>query len=154
MTMEKQAIAVTTIVADAQDAAVGERIHALEHAHGLEIVFLGREEMARRRLRTNTDQGTECRIALPREQRLFDGAVLLLEDTRAVVVRQEAETWLSLRASDTASALELGYFAGNMHWRVRFDGSVLHIATAGDLDDMLDRLQPLLEGGAISRVDP
>lgn len=153
MALETQAITVTTIVADVQEAPVGERIHALAHDHRLETVFLGQEEMARRRLRTSTDHGTECHIALPREQRLFDGAVLLLEDTRAVVVRQEAETWLSLRAADTASALELGYFAGNMHWRVRFDGPVLHIATPGDLEDTLARLQPLLDSGAIRRAD-
>lgn len=153
MAVEAQAITVTTIVADAQDAPVGERIHALEHDHRLETLFLGREDMARRRLRASTDHGTECRIALPREQRLFDGAVLVLEDARAVVVRQEAETWLSLRAADTASALELGYFAGNMHWRVRFDGPVLHVAATGELEDMLARLKPLLDGGAVSRVD-
>ncbi len=153
MTVEGRAITVTSIVADAQEVPVAERIHALEHAHAVETLFLGREDMARRRLRANTDHGTECRIALPREQRLFDGAVLMLGDTRAVVVRQEAETWLSLRAADSATALELGYFAGNMHWRVRFEGQVLHIAATGEVDDMLARLQPLLEGGGVSRVD-
>lgn len=153
MAADTQAITVTSIVADAQDETVGEMVHALEHEHRLETLFLGREEMARRRLRTNTDQGTECRIALPREQRLFDGAVLFLDETRAVVVRQEAETWLSLRASDIGSALELGYFAGNMHWRVRFDGAVMHIATGAEPEDMLTRLQPLLDGGTVSLVD-
>ncbi len=152
MAVDAQAITVTSIVADAQEAPVAERMHALEHDHAVETVFLGREDMARRRLRARTDHGTECRIALPREQRLFDGAVLLLDGARAVVVRQEAETWLSLRAADTATALELGYFAGNMHWRVRFDGDVLHIAATGEVDDMLERLAPLLDGGAVTRV--
>ncbi len=154
MAVDASAITVTTIAADAQDTAVADRLHALEHDGRLETVFLDREDMSRRRLRAGTDQGTECRIALPREQRLFDGAVLLLEDGRAVVVRQEAETWLSLQAADTPSALELGYFAGNMHWRVRFDGAVLHIAATGELDAMLERLEPLLDGGTITRIHP
>jgi urease accessory protein len=154
MAVETQPITVTNIVADVREAPVGERIHALEHDHRLETLFLDHEEMGRRRLRSNTDHGTECCIALPREQRLFDGAVLLLEDTRAVVVRQASDTWLSLRAADTASALELGYFAGNMHWRVRFSGPVLHIASEGGLEDMLARLQPLLDSGTISLADP
>lgn len=153
MAAQPHSVTVTTVAADARDPAVAETLHALEHEHRLERIFLNREDMGRRRLRVGTDHGTECRIALPRDLRLFDGAVLLLESERAIVVRQEAETWLSLRAADTVSALELGYFAGNMHWRVRFDGSILHIAATGEKDDMLTRLQPLLDGGAITRVD-
>lgn len=154
MDVNARPITVTTIVADANEGPVGEKIHTLAHDHRLETLFLDHEQMARRRLRTSTDHGTECLIALPREQRLFDGAVLLFEDTRAVVVREESDIWLSLWAADAASALELGYFAGNMHWRVRFDGPLLHIAVEGDLEDMLARLQPLLDGGAITRADP
>lgn len=153
MATETQPITVNNIVADVKDPVLGERIHELEHEHLLETVFLDHEDMARRRLRVNTDYGTECLIALPRTERLFDGAVLLVEDARAVVVRQEAETWLRLRAENLESALELGYFAGNMHWRVAVDGPELKIATAGDMEDILTRLQPLFESGSISRVD-
>jgi len=152
MTMESPPVEVTALAADGLDPVVAERIHDLAHDHCVETVFLCREDMGRRRLRVCTDQGTQCLIALPREVRLFDGAVLLLDTSRAIVVRQEAETWLSLRAADSASALELGYFAGNMHWRVRFEGSVLHLAATGAIEDMEKRLQPLLQSGAITRV--
>lgn len=152
MEAETQAIMVSSITADIQDPSVVDRIHALEHAHRVENLFLDREDMARCRLRARTDGGTEIRIALPREQNLFDGAVLLLEENRAVVVRQEAETWLSIEVDDIATALELGYFAGNMHWRVRFEGSVLRIAATGELDSMIERLQPLMASGALRQV--
>ena len=36
--------------------------------------------MSRRRLRVTTDKGNECAIALSRQEKLFDGAVLLLDD--------------------------------------------------------------------------
>lgn len=50
--------------------------------------------MARRRMRVCTQRGEEIAIALPREETLFDGAVLLLDDTRAIVVRATVECWL------------------------------------------------------------
>lgn len=153
MQEDPQSIIVTKIVAEEQDPSVAARIHALAHEHKVETIFLDREDMARRRLRVKTDHGSEYRIALPRELRLFDGAILVLELERAVVVRQEAENWLSLNVANVATALELGYFAGNMHWRVRFNGEVLHIAATGELENILNRLEPLLASGAISRVD-
>ena len=39
--------------------------------------------------------------------------------------------WLLIAPTDAAAALELGYFVGNLHWRVRFDGHVLKIALDG-----------------------
>jgi urease accessory protein len=51
---------------------------------------------------------------------LFDGAVLLLEPDRAIVVRVNAERWLSLPPRSIANAVEPGYQAGNLHWRARF----------------------------------
>lgn len=140
------------ILGSADDAALAGRLHDLEHAGALETVLLSREDLARRRLRTHTDRGSECAIALSRQERLFDGAVLLLEASRAVVVHMEPERWLPLRAADQAAALELGYFAGNMHWRVRFDGEVLRIALNGPEEDYLARLAPLLDGGRVRRA--
>ena len=70
--------------------------------------------MLRRRLRVTTDRGSECAIALAREDKLFDGAVLVLEDDRAVVVRAEETSWLVVAPADIAAAIELGYCSGNM----------------------------------------
>mgnify|MGYP006140052353 CR=1 FL=1 len=45
-----------------------------------------------------------------------------LAEARAVIVRVEPEAWLRLRPADAAAALAVGYHAGNLHWRVRFEG--------------------------------
>ncbi|MEE8275499.1 MAG: urease accessory protein UreE [Alphaproteobacteria bacterium] len=143
---------VTKLAGDAGDPDIGERLHALSHAGKVEYVTLSRADMSRRRLRVVTDKGTDCAIVLPRSERLSNGAVLLLEDNRAVVVRMGEEKWLAIAASDAAAALELGYLAGNMHWRVRFDGDVLRIALEGAPAGYLARLAPLLDGGRARRT--
>ena len=143
---------VTSLVGLASDADVGERLHALSHAGQVEYVILSRADMSRHRLRVTTDQGTECAIALPRSEKLANGAVLLLEAERAIVVRMQEEDWLDIAAVDDAAALELGYLAGNMHWRVRFDGAVLKIALEGPEASYLARLAPLLDSGRIRRA--
>ncbi len=143
---------VTSLVGLASDADVGERLHALSHAGQVEYVILNRADMSRHRLRVVTDRGTECAVALPRSEKLANGAVLLLEAERAIVVRMQEEDWLDVAAVDNAAALELGYLAGNMHWRVRFDGTVLKIALDGPEASYLARLAPLLDSGRVRRT--
>ncbi len=143
---------VTSLVGLAGDADVGERLHALSHVGKVEYVILNRADMSRHRLRVVTDRGTECAIALPRSEKLANGAVLLLEAERAIVVRMQEEDWLDVAAVDNAAALELGYLAGNMHWRVRFDGTVLKIALEGPEASYLARLAPLLDSGRVRRT--
>jgi urease accessory protein len=140
------------IVGIATHPDFAEHLHTLEHRGIVEYLLLEREDTQRHRLRATTDKGTECIIALPRSQKLSNGAILLLEPERAVVVRMKEERWLALTPCDLPTALELGYFAGNMHWRVSVDGPVLHIALEGPEQDYLDRLRQLLSTGRVERV--
>ena len=140
-------VRLTKVLGIASDPDTGERLHSLSHAGKVEYVTLGRADMSRHRMRVTTDRGTECAIALPRSERLSNGAVLLLAAERAIVVRMRGEEWLDIASVDAAAALELGYLAGNMHWRVRFDGSTLRIAVEGPESAYLARLAPLLEAG-------
>jgi urease accessory protein len=142
-----------SIVGLATDAALGERLHRLEHDGKVEYILLAGEDTARRRLHVATDRGTDCAILLSRSDRLANGAVLLLERDRAIVVRLKEEAWLALAPRDAAAALELGYFAGNMHWPVRFDGTMLRIALQGPVQGYLQRLDHLLKDGRIRRAD-
>jgi len=146
-------IRLSEIVGDSNDTQVAARLHSLEHNGRIEDVMLSRDDMARRRLRVLTSVGTECAIALPREQRLFDGAVLLLAEDRAIVVRMEPERWLRLQPVDAAAALELGYFAGNMHWRVKFECDTMQLAMTGSESDYLARLKPFLKSSRIKVGD-
>ncbi len=135
------------IIGFSTDDDLSERLHDLGHRGAVETIRLERKDMLRRRLRAETDKGTACAIALPRDRQLEDGAVLLIEEDRAVVVRAAEEHWLRLRPRDAAAALELGYHAGNMHWRVRFDGTDLAIAQEGPRKAYVDRLEAYLADG-------
>jgi urease accessory protein len=141
------------IIGHAGDAALADKLHRLEHDGRVEYVLLAGEDTARRRLHVATDRGTDCAILLARSERLSNGAVLLLEPDRAIVVRLREAAWLTLAPRDAAAALELGYFAGNMHWPVRFDGAVLKIQLHGPVQSYLDRLDHLFRDGRVHRAD-
>ncbi len=141
------------IVGAATDPAISHRLHHLEHRGRVEYITLSPEDTRRRRLRAMTDCGTECAVVLDRSAQLYNGAVLMLDAERAVVVRMRETLWLDLAPRDAAAALELGYFAGNMHWSVRFEDEVLRIALSGPEQDYLDRLSPLLADGRVRRID-
>jgi urease accessory protein len=87
---------------------------------------------------------------LPRAQRLANGAVVLLERERAIVVRMNEVEWLALEPRDAAAALELGFCAGNMHWKVEFAGAHLRIALQGPAESYLERLAHLTRDGRVS----
>jgi len=123
---------------------ISERLHELEHRGAVDFLMLATADVARRRLRAKTRGGHEVAIALTRDQRLFDGAVLLLEPERAIVVRVAEERWLRLEPRSIADAIEVGYHAGNLHWRVRMQGEALLVALEAPVDDYLARLGPLI----------
>jgi urease accessory protein len=150
--MANDVLRIEGIVGGAADPELHDALHRLEHAGRVEYITLGADDMLRRRLRVTTDHGSECAIALAREDRLFDGAVLLLDRERAVMVRAAQTAWLAVEPYDLAAAIELGYCSGNMHWRVAFAGPVLRIALNGPKSDYLARLAPLFDAGRIKVV--
>ena len=85
-------------------------------------------------------------LRLSAASELVDGAVLLLEDTRAIVLRKAQQRWLRLTPRDADAALEAGYCAGNHHWKVRFEPGALLIATQGPAEHYVDRLEHLVDG--------
>jgi len=143
----------TQIVGYATDQEIANKLHHLEHDGAVHYITLNKQDTLRHRLRVVTDGGEDVAIALPRSEQLANGAVLLLESGRAIVVRMEAERWLVLKARDTSAALEVGYFAGNMHWKVKFEDDVLRIVIEGPEQDYLDRLHHLLSDGRAWRID-
>jgi urease accessory protein len=126
------------------DPALAEQLHELEHQGAVDLLTVPAADVSRHRFRATTQGGTEVAIALPRDQRLYDGAVLVLEPDRAVVVRVAQERWLRLQPRAIADAIELGYHAGNLHWRIRFAGEALMIAMEAPMDDYLARLGALI----------
>jgi len=120
-----------------------EELHRLEHRGAIDIVNVPVADLARRRLLITTRGGEELAIALPRHQKLFDGAVLLLDGDRAIVVRAASERWLRLEPRSISDAIELGYHIGNLGWRVRFEGEVLFVAIEGRAENYVVRLGEL-----------
>jgi urease accessory protein len=131
------------------DPEIAAAVHHAAHHGGVEYLHIPAAELGRRRLRIASDRGTDCAIALARDARLQDGAVLWLTHDRAIVVRLGEQHWLRLRARDAASALELGYHAGNLHWTVRFEGGDLLIAQNGPVASYLARIAPLMDAGRV-----
>jgi len=145
---------VTSLLGNADDPAIHRKLHRLEHDGRIEWLTLPRADLARRRLRAATDKGREIAIALPRDIALYDRAVLLMEEQRAVVLRVEAEEWLGLQPRDPAAALALGYHAGNLHWRVRFEGARLMVALEGPVESYIERVLAFIEDGRVRVVEP
>jgi urease accessory protein len=126
------------------EAAFSEEIHRLDHRGAVDVVNIPVADLARRRLLATTRAGEELAIALPRHQKLFDGAVLLIDGERAIVVRAATERWMRLEPRSISDAIELGYHAGNLHWRVRFQGEVLFVAIEGRPEDYTARLGEMI----------
>jgi len=74
--------------------------HALEHRDAVDVVVVHQVDLARRRFLASP-QGCRTGYRIAREERLFDGAILLLEEERAIIVRSEAERWLRLEPRST-----------------------------------------------------
>jgi len=151
--MEGAVLRLNGIIGQTNDPQFFDKLHHLQHDGRVERIILGAEDAARHRLRVQTDAGSECAISLPRDQRLTNGSILLLEQDRAVIVIMRDEELLKLLPSDTAAALELGYFAGNMHWKVEFDQSLLRVAVQNGTLFYLDRLAPFFRDGRVECVD-
>ena len=132
------------VLGSRMEPELSEELHRLEHRGVVDVVNVPVADLARRRLLTTTDRGVEIAIALPRDQKLFDGAVLLLDDNSAIVVRAATERWLRLEPRSIADAVELGYHVGNLHWRVRFGGEILLVALEGRVEDYMARLEDLI----------
>ncbi|MEM7668523.1 MAG: urease accessory protein UreE [Pseudomonadota bacterium] len=138
----------TDILGASDDPALAGSLHRLEHAEAVDELRVPRADLARRRLRAVTAKGADIAIALPREAQLFDGAVLRCDPNGALIVRVEAEHWLRVRPASAETALRLGYHAGNLHWRVRFDEADLMVALEGPEAHYRDRLADMLADGA------
>lgn len=133
------------IIGYTQDPDISSHVHELLHNEKVENIFLNHSDVQRKRLRVKTDKGTDCAIAIPRNAKLSEGAVLLLEDDRAIVVKVNETEWIELKPVDKSAAIELGYFAGNMHWKVKFENESLKIALESPENVYMDRLKKFFE---------
>lgn len=146
-------LCIETLVGASSDPGLRAHLHHLEHSGNIDVVRIAVRDLDRRRLRARSERGEELAIALPRDQKLFDGAILLLEATRAIVVKAGEQRWLRLSPRAAEDALELGYHAGNLHWCVRFEGGDLLVSLDGPAADYTARIEPLIRTGRVLAVE-
>ena len=139
----------SSILGYAADEPFDSALHDLSHAGKVEYLTISPDDTSRRRMRAITNKGTECAIVLNRDQQLSDGAVLNISDNLAIVVRLAQQKWLLLETQNHAAALEVGYFIGNLHWKVEFEGERIRVALQGPLQTYLDRLELLIKTGKV-----
>ena len=144
---------INQVLGHSHDANLSVQLHDLSHHNKVEYIVLDHSNLQRRRFRAQTDQGTDCAVSISRENKLSNGAVLLLENDRAIVVKMAEDQWLSLQPKDVSTAIELGYFAGNMHWRVKFENEHLNIALDSPKEIYLDRLKDFFDQNKITLVN-
>jgi urease accessory protein len=135
------------------EQAVADRLHELRHEHAVEYLHLDVHDLDRKRLRATSDAGTDYAIMLPRDSTLADGAVLLLEPDRAVVVRAGAPRTMTLRANDIGAALRLGFLAGQLHWKADQRNDIVVVHLEGPRADYTSRIVELLESGRLESLD-
>lgn len=132
-----------SVLGQASDPDWHDRLHALDHAGGLEYVAIPEVEAARRRIRLRTNRGRDCALALPRAQGLSDGAVLFHDGRLAIVARIDGAARMRLKPATIEDALRLGHWCGNLHWKVQFGQGVLEVVLDGPADRYRDRLRDL-----------
>ena len=142
----------TQVIGTVRDRRYAVKLQEVERKGGIEYVTLSILDTQRKRLRVESDRGTDYAIALPREAALENGSILYLDQERAVIVKLARQQWLRLRPKHITGALQMGYNAGNHHWRVKFDGADILIALEGPRSDYIERLEALLSSGEVAII--
>jgi urease accessory protein len=138
------------VLGSRRESAFSEEIDRLEHSGAVDVVSIPAADLDRRRLLATTRGGEELAIALPLHQKLFDGAILLIDRERAIIVRAATERWICLEPRSISDAIELAYHAGNLHWRVRFQGEALFVALDGPPEDYTAELGEMISAHRVA----
>ncbi len=126
------------------DASLSERLHHLQHHGQVDVLVLPAAELARRRFRAKSEAGLEVAIALPRTRSCSTAPSSTSMTSEPWWSRSTPNTGCALQPRSIADAVELGYHAGNLHWRVRFSGEAMLVALEGPVDRYLERLGALV----------
>lgn len=137
-------LCIDRIIGSRLDQAFQDRLHRLERRNAVDEVQLSVDDLERQQFAARTRRGQELVITLPHHQRLFDGALLWLDDAQAIVVRTAAQRWLRLEPRSIGDAVELGYQIGHLGWPVRFEGEVLLVEMRGRPENYMVRLGDLI----------
>jgi urease accessory protein len=130
-----------TIIGSSSDEEYHNLMHEMEASGAVDFLELSNIDLSRRRFRHKTRKGVELAISLDRDTKLFDGAILEFCKKSAIIVKVKPEKWLKVKCKNASLNLKLGYFAGNLHWAVRFADESIFIEVQGDFSDYINRLE-------------
>ena len=130
-----------TIIGSYSDDEYHNLIHEMEASGAVDFLELSNIDLSRRRFRHQTRMGVELAISLDRDIKLFDGAMLEIKEKSAIVVKVKPEKWLKVRSKKADLNLKLGYFAGNLHWAVRFSDDSIFIEIQENSTEYKNRLE-------------
>jgi urease accessory protein len=103
------------------------RIHSHIHGSPADVVVLDHDARHRRRMAMTGQNGLAFLLDLAEAEVIRDGAALILEDGREVLVEAAAEPLAELTPSDPAHAIRLAWHLGNRHLPTMFDGGAILI---------------------------
>jgi urease accessory protein len=145
-------ITFSTIVGNSSDPEIRGILATLEARDQVSHIAVRRSNLGKRRFKASDQSGTEFGIALSRNETIADGSVLLLSAHHAVIIDAEDDPSLNLSAVTIEGALQLGWQAGHLHWKVRTEKHKLVVALEGPVDDYLKRIEALVEAGHVRVV--
>lgn len=143
----------TTIVGHQSADEFRESVRTHVEAGSAVCLRIPAKELGRRRLKVQDQHGKEYGIALPRNADLGDGTVLAIDQHRVVLVEAEESKELVLQAVSPEAGIRLGWVAGHLHWKVRFEGDRLAVLLEAPRSEYVKRLGESVGGGSIRIVD-
>jgi len=105
-----------------------------------EWIELDWEELSKRILRIDTDQGTDVALRLDQEEPLQYGDVLFEDEARRIVVRTKMEPVIVIRPKDMTEMGKAAFELGNRHTPSLIDENEIIVRADHTLNKLLDEV--------------
>lgn len=105
-----------------------------------EWIELEWEELSKRILRTETDQGTDVALSLDSEEPLQYGDVLFEDADRRIAVRTKMEAVIVIRPKDMTEMGKAAFELGNRHTPSLIDDNEIIVRADHTLNKLLDEV--------------
>lgn len=105
-----------------------------------EWIELEWEELSKRILRTETDQGTDIALSLDQEEPLEYGDVLFEDDNRRIVVRTKMESVIVISPKNMTEMGKAAFELGNRHTPSLIEENEIIVRADHTLNKLLDEV--------------
>ncbi|MFQ5941200.1 MAG: urease accessory protein UreE [Nitrososphaerales archaeon] len=148
-------IAIASVVGNIRsEKKLNDVYRKLDHENKVERLLLSRMEAERSRIRRSTDAATDIAINLKHGLMLKHGDVLLLEDSKMIIVEYEVEDVLGVKIKDElstdqkiATGIKLGHVFGNLHRPIctRDNITYVPVQTESEIAHFKEILSPIID---------